>query len=40
MDAGVDTAFLSFSTVEQDRAKAREKLLQAMREMAPVVAAR
>jgi probable F420-dependent oxidoreductase len=40
MEAGVDTAFLSFSTVEPDRAKAREKLMRAMREMAPVVAAR
>jgi probable F420-dependent oxidoreductase len=40
LDAGIDTAFLSFSTVEPDRAKAREKLLKAMREMAPAVAAR
>lgn len=40
MDAGVDTAFLSFSTVEPDKAKAREKLLKAMREMAPAVADR
>lgn len=40
MEAGVDTAFLHFSTAERDPALAREKILKAMRDMAPVVAAR
>jgi len=35
MDAGVDTAFLSFITMETDEAKRRALILQAMREMAP-----
>lgn len=35
MDAGVDTAFLSFATAEQDPAARRKKVMQAMREMAP-----
>ena len=35
MDAGVDTAFLSFITSETDHAKRRALILQAMREMAP-----
>ncbi len=40
LEAGVDTAFLSWITAEPDRERAREKILKAMREMAPVVAAR
>lgn len=35
MDAGVDTAFLSLITSETDPAKRRERILQAVREMAP-----
>lgn len=35
MDAGVDTAFLSFFTAEPDLAKRRALILQAMRDMAP-----
>lgn len=37
LDAGVDTAFLSWTTFEADRDRRREMLLQAMREMAPAV---
>jgi alkanesulfonate monooxygenase SsuD/methylene tetrahydromethanopterin reductase-like flavin-dependent oxidoreductase (luciferase family) len=35
MDAGVDTAFLSFFTFERDEEKRRALIMQAMREMAP-----
>jgi probable F420-dependent oxidoreductase len=35
MDAGVDTAFLSFFTFERDEQKRRALIMQAMREMAP-----
>jgi len=35
MDAGVDTAFLSFGTSEADPARRREIVVQAMRDMAP-----
>ena len=35
LDAGVDTAFLSLSTLEQDPARRREVLRAAMRDLAP-----
>jgi len=38
MDAGIDTAFLSFGTSEPDPVKRREIVRQGMREMAPVAA--
>ncbi|MCC7366552.1 MAG: LLM class F420-dependent oxidoreductase [Dehalococcoidia bacterium] len=38
MDAGVDTAFLSFGTSEPDPGKRRAIVMQALRDMAPVTA--
>jgi probable F420-dependent oxidoreductase len=35
LDAGIDTAFLSWQTLEQDPVAKRELILKAMREMAP-----
>jgi probable F420-dependent oxidoreductase len=35
LDAGIDTAFLQVSTLEPDRARARQRLLDALRALAP-----